>query len=128
MVRWLYSVSSVSNSLMEHKSLHGRIMLANIPSAENYLDTIMTAMKNNSRLLKVKFFQANYMRDLPLHESQQEIERNEEYSIFELFIRPTYDLYQEVLRMGTEVEVLAPLYMREEIIAMFEDTYKQFCK
>ena len=79
-------------------------------------------------LLKVKAFQANYMRDLPLHESQHEIERNEEYSIFELFIRPTYDVYQEVLRMGTEIAVLAPLYMRKEIIAMLEDTYKQYCK
>ena len=79
-------------------------------------------------MLKVKAFQTNYTRDLPQHESQQEIERNEEYSIFELFIRPTYDLYQEVLRMGTEVEVLAPLYMREEIIAMLEYTYKQYCK
>jgi len=50
MERWLYSVNSVSNALMEHKSLHGRIMLENIPSAENHLDTIMTAMKNNHRL------------------------------------------------------------------------------
>lgn len=47
MERWLYSVNSVSNALMEHKSLHGRIILENIPSAENHLDTIMTAMKNN---------------------------------------------------------------------------------
>ena len=68
--------------------------------------------------LKATAFQANYIRDLPLHESQQEIERNDEYSIFELYIRPMYDFYQEVLRMGTYVEVLEPNYMREELAEM----------
>ncbi len=218
MERWLYSVNSVSNALIEHKALHNRVMLENIPSAENHLDTIMSAMKNNNRLrivchdyydnkdsllivepyllrlwhqrwyivantvntsevrrycldrivemqvmderftmpidfsveeffrdcygvmsdsfgpeathvrLKLTAFQANYIRDLPLHKSQQEIERNEEYSIFDLYVRPTYDLYQEVLRMGTQVEVLEPNYMREEIIRMIETMYNQYKK
>lgn len=66
--------------------------------------------------------------DLPIHESQLEIERNEEYSIFELYVRPTYDLYQEVLRMGTQVEVLEPNYMREEIIEMISRMYNQYIK
>lgn len=78
--------------------------------------------------LKLTAFQANYIRDLPLHESQQEIVRNDEYSIFELHIRPTYDFYQEVLRMGTQVEVLEPNYMREEIIDMIHQMYRQYCK
>ena len=76
--------------------------------------------------LKITAFQANYVRDLPLHESQQEIERNDEYSIFELFVRPTYDLFQEVLRMGTQVEVLEPNYMREEILEMIRIMYNQY--
>ena len=76
--------------------------------------------------LKLTAFQANYVRDLPLHESQQEIERNDEYSIFELYVRPTYDLYQEVLRMGTQVEVLEPNYMREEIFEMIRIMYNQY--
>lgn len=76
--------------------------------------------------LKATAFQANYIRDLPLHESQQEIERNETYSVFELHIRPFYDFYQEVLRMGTQVEVLEPSYMREEIVEMISQMYKQY--
>ena len=35
--------------------------------------------------LKVSSQQANYIRDLKIHESQEEIERNEEYSIFKYF-------------------------------------------
>ena len=41
--------------------------------------------------LKVSARQANYIRDLKLHESQNEIERNEEFSIFDLFLRPAFD-------------------------------------
>ena len=48
--------------------------------------------------------------------------------IFELFVRPTYDLYQEVLRMGTQVEVLEPNYMREEILEMIRLMYNQYTK
>ena len=36
--------------------------------------------------LKASAAQANYLRDLPLHESQKEIERNDNYSIFSFFI------------------------------------------
>ena len=77
-------------------------------------------------VLKVSAGQANYMRDLPLHQSQRETEQTDEYSIFELNIRPTYDLYQEVLRMGSQIEVLEPNYMREEIIRMIETMYNQY--
>lgn len=48
-------------------------------------------------VLKVSAGQANYMRDLPLHHSQCETEQTDEYSIFELNIRPTFDFQQEIL-------------------------------
>ena len=76
--------------------------------------------------LKVTAFQANYIRDLPLHESQQEIERNEDFSIFELHIRPFYDFYQEVLRMGPQVEVLSPEHVRKEIVEMISGMYNLY--
>jgi DNA polymerase-3 subunit epsilon len=43
-----------------------------------------------------------------LHESQEEIERNPEYSIFSLNLRPTFDFQQELLWNGGDVEVLEP--------------------
>lgn len=54
--------------------------------------------------LKVGSGQANYLRDLPLHESQQETERAEEYSIFEYRLRPTFDFQQEILWNGEDME------------------------
>ena len=39
-------------------------------------------------VLKVDAFQSNYIRNLPLHESQKEAERTDEYSIFEYHLKP----------------------------------------
>ena len=65
--------------------------------------------------LKVSASQANYLRSLPLHHSQQEIERTNTYSIFTLKVRPTYDFQQEILWNGEDIEVLEPLSLRHEM-------------
>ena len=44
--------------------------------------------------------QAPYLRSLPLHKSQEEIETNEEYSIFRYFIIPSYDFKQELYKVN----------------------------
>ena len=76
--------------------------------------------------LKVSVGQANYLRSLPLHHSQQEILQSEEYSIFELRIRPTFDFYQEILRNGEDVEVLEPLWFRKEIAGKIEKMWNKY--
>ena len=65
--------------------------------------------------LKVSAGQANYIRDLKMHDSQEEIERNEEYSIFKYHLRPSYDFIQEILWNGETMEVLEPLSLRKEM-------------
>ncbi len=64
--------------------------------------------------LKVSAGQANYLRSLTLHQSQKEVERNDEYSIFTVRLRPTFDFQQEVLSMGKDIEVLSPKWFRED--------------
>ena len=59
--------------------------------------------------------QSNYLRTLPLHHTQVEVERNDKYSIFEYRLCPTFDFQQKLLSMGDSVEVLAPKALREEI-------------
>jgi predicted DNA-binding transcriptional regulator YafY len=66
--------------------------------------------------LKVSDGQANYLRSLPMHHSQLEMERTDYYSVFTLRIRPTYDFLQEILWNGEDIEVLEPLWLREEIV------------
>ena len=78
--------------------------------------------------LKVNSGQANYLRDLPLHESQQETERTEEYSIFEYHLRPTFDFQQEILWNGEDVEVLEPLWLRREIAGKIMRMWNKYNK
>ena len=70
--------------------------------------------------LKVSALQANYIRDLKLHDTQEEVERNDNYSIFTYCLRPEYDFQQELLRHGEDVEVLEPQWLREEIAGKIE--------
>ena len=64
--------------------------------------------------ISVSSEQVPYLRTLPLHASQEEIETNEEYSIFRYFIIPSTDFKQELYKYGSDVEVLAPESMRKE--------------
>ena len=65
--------------------------------------------------IKVSAGQANYLRTLTLHQSQQEIERTDEYSIFTVYLRPTFDFRQEILSQGSDIEVLSPKWFRDEV-------------
>ena len=76
--------------------------------------------------LKVSAGQANYIRDLKMHESQEEIERNDEYSIFAYRLRPTFDFMQEILRNGEDIEVLEPLWLRQEIAEKIKRMWNKY--
>lgn len=78
--------------------------------------------------LKVNAGQANYIRSLKLHSSQEETERNPEYSIFIYYLRPTYDFLQEILWQGEDVEVLEPLWLRKDITEKLERMMKKYKK
>lgn len=65
----------------------------------------------------------NYLRSLPLHHSQREIESNADYTIFEYKIAPTYDFIQEILSHGNQLEVLSPDAFRQQIKAIVQEMH-----
>ncbi len=65
--------------------------------------------------LKVTAWQSNYLREVPLHDSQQETRIDDDYNLFTYRVRPTYDFLQTILSLGSAVEVLSPTAFREEI-------------
>ena len=65
--------------------------------------------------LKVDNYQANYLRTLPLHHSQKEIERTDTHTVFSVYLRPTFDFKQELLWHGETMEVLKPESLRAEV-------------
>ena len=218
---WLYGTFSVSNALVSSKSIRDRILLEYVPTGQEYLQTIIDAMKENREIhityynpwkdeefdlilqplcvrlfrqrwyvvalnhypwlckdgpriysleriralqvrdetfnmpnhwsaeeyfegcygvirdhdydkelvkLKVTAGQANYIRGLRLHESQKGVERNDIFSIFTMFIRPTFDFIQELFWQGEDVEVLEPLWLREEIAGKINRMWNKYRK
>jgi predicted DNA-binding transcriptional regulator YafY len=63
---------------------------------------------------------------LKLHDTQEEIERNNDYSIFKYFIQPTFDFQQEILWNGEDMEVLEPLWLREEIAKTIKRMWNKY--
>ena len=216
---WLYNTFCVSNALANSQSIKDRILLEYVPSGQQYLKTIIRAMKENRVLnityysywkdeeytfdvqpycvklfrqrwymvgrstssyyyeqgprvysldrirslhltketfkmpkdwspeeffdgcfgiiadqhiekqtvkLKVSASQANYIRDLELHESQVEAVCNEEYSIFVYHLRPSFDLIQELLKNGEGIEVLEPKELRAEMARIIDSMWKNY--
>ena len=75
----------------------------------------MSGEKVETVRLKANDVQRLYLRGLPLHHSQQEVETGEWHSVFEYRMRPSLDLKQEILSMGASVEVLSPAWFRDEV-------------
>ena len=76
--------------------------------------------------LKVSAGQANYLRSLTLHQTQKEIERTDEYSIFTVRLRPTFDFRQEVLSQGSDIEVMEPKWFRDEVAEISKHMWNKY--
>ena len=68
----------------------------------------------------------NYIRTLPLHASQKEIQRTEEYTDFSYDIRPTYDFINELCSYHKGIEVLEPQDFREKIRDYLVETLSRY--
>ena len=69
-----------------------------------------------------------YLRSLPMHHSQREIESNKDYTDFSLRLRPSFDFIQELLLHRDQLEVLSPQTLRDElseIISKMKDNYEK---
>lgn len=56
-----------------------------------------------------------YLRDLPIHHSQREVETNDKWSDFEITLRPTADILAPLMSHGPRLQVLEPQWLVEEI-------------
>ena len=65
--------------------------------------------------------QAKYFKSLPLHNSQTIKEEDENGTVFQYYLAPTYDFKQEILRYGSGVKVLSPKEFLEEIKTEIEN-------
>ncbi len=64
--------------------------------------------------------EANYLRDLPLHHSQKEVETTDAYSDFSLTLSPTADFFSPLLSRGAAIKVLSPQWLADEIMQLHQ--------
>lgn len=69
----------------------------------------------------------DYLRTLPLHDSQCEVLTELEYSEFTFRLHPTFDFIQELLSHGDQIEVLQPQSLRDQISDTVESMYHTYC-
>ena len=114
------SMQITENALNIPKSFNADAFL------HNYYGVMVGTMPAESVLLHVTPFRANYLRSLPLHHSQNETERTDDYSVFEYWIAPTADFIQELRSFLPEITVLKPLWLRDKFIEEAKQVLKNY--
>lgn len=79
-------------------------------------------------VLRAYKYERYYLRDLPLHHSQREINSTDEYSDFELRLKPTTDFKSKLLSRGAYLQVLEPKSLADEIIEWHKSAIERFSK
>ncbi|MBQ6728547.1 MAG: WYL domain-containing protein [Bacteroidales bacterium] len=69
-----------------------------------------------------------YLRDLPLHHTQKELQCDEQqdFADFELFLRPTTDFKGQLLSRGAWLKVLEPQWLADEMRQWHEDSARMY--
>jgi len=78
--------------------------------------------------LKVAADQCKYFDTLPLHFSQKKIESCDCYSIYEYCLSNSYELLQEVISHGADVEVISPSYIRDKVKVWVKELSDMYLK
>jgi len=208
---WMLSTLTVSTILSDSASLRNRILLENVPAGEEYLQTIILALKTNRRLkityqrfghesyettlspYALKLFHQrwyilaytgkylaiyaldrmlsveisdetfempkdfspedffaeyygittddtpmahvviraygnvpNYLRTLPLHASQREIEHTDDYTVFSYDIRPSVDFVLALMSYTDGLEVLEPTELRQKMCNILQASLERY--
>ena len=69
-----------------------------------------------------------YLRDLPLHHTQKELQCDEkqDFADFELIVRPTTDFKGQLLSRGAWLKVLEPQWLADEMRQWHEDSARMY--
>lgn len=91
---------------------------------------VFGVLKSNGSVQRIKIActesQFRYLETLPLHPSQQFIQKENESFILTLDLIPTYDFVMELMAMGKEVKVLEPSGLVDEITSKIKESLAQY--
>ena len=96
-------------------------------NAEEYFKNTygVTGMDEEPEVIEICIdaMQANYLRTLPIHSSQEEYEQNDAYSFFRFPMVPSYEFMQELRKYGSAIKVISPESLKNEFIDEAESLY-----
>jgi ribosome modulation factor len=99
-------------------------------SAQTYFSEYFGVLTDDTPMahviIRAHKWMPNYLRTLPLHHSQRELESTPDYTDFSYDIRPTSDFLGELLRHSSGIEVLEPQELREKMRQMIAETLKRY--
>ena len=59
--------------------------------------------------------EAKFLRDLPIHSSQEEVRKEGDNVIFSIYVCPDKNLIMEICKHGSKIEVLSPAEVRDAV-------------
>lgn len=83
-------------------------------------------LKAERILLRAYGREAYYINSLPLHHSQQTIASCDDYTDFELYLRPSFDFIQDIRSRGSNIEILSPAHLRQQITDDLKATLERY--
>ena len=119
--------------ILEIKIINEKFKFDEDFDAANYFsDCFGVMLDENSKpkkiLIRAYGYEPYYLRDLPLHHSQHEIQSTEEYSDFELRLKITSDFKSKLLSRGEWIEILEPKALAEEIVEWHQKAINRYKK
>ena len=117
--------------ILEIKISHEKFKFDEDFDATDYFsDCFGVMLDENSKpervLIRAYGYEPYYLRDLPLHHSQREIQSTEEYSDFELRLKITSDFKSKLLSRGEWIEILEPKALAEEIVEWHQKAIERY--
>ena len=94
--------------------------------SESYGIVVDDEMPCQRIVLRAHGYEPYYMRDLPLHHSQREINTTDDYADFELRLKPTADFKAHLLSRGEWIEVLEPQSLADELIQWHQNAIERY--
>ena len=96
--------------------------------SESYGIVVNDKVETERIVLRAYGYEPYYLRDLPLHHTQREINKTEEYSDFELRLKPTTDFMTKLFSRGEWLEVLEPQSLADELVEWHKKAIERYKK
>lgn len=72
--------------------------------------------------------QGNYIKTLPIHDTQEIISDNQKGLKISVFVKPSYEFYSKILSYGEDVQIIEPESIADTLRRRIESTLKLYLK